>query len=85
MKVEICASSLLSVKNAISAGADRVELRSAFQLGGITPSKGLIEEAVKLDKIQIHCLRHRTDWSRHTGRYCRTDWSKHTGRCHRTD
>ena len=56
MKVEICASSLLSVNNAISAGADRVELCSAFQLGGITPSKGLIEEAVKLDKIPIHCL-----------------------------
>jgi copper homeostasis protein len=56
MKVEICASSLLSVKNAISAGADRVELCSAFQLGGITSSPGLIKESVKLDKIPIHCL-----------------------------
>ena len=56
MKVEICASSLLSVKNAISAGADRIELCSAFQLGGITPSIGLIKEAIKLDKIPIHCL-----------------------------
>ena len=56
MKIEISTSSLLSVKNAISGGADRVELCSALQLGGITPSKGLIEEAVKLDKIPIHCL-----------------------------
>ena len=56
MKVEICASSLLSVKNAIYAGADRIELCSAFQLGGITPSIGLIKEAIKLDKIPIHCL-----------------------------
>lgn len=56
MKVEICASSLLSVKNAISAGADRVELCSAFQLGGITPSPGLIKESVRFDKIPIHCL-----------------------------
>ena len=56
MKVEICASSLLSVKNAISARADRVELCSAFKLGGITPSTGLIKEAIKLDKIPIHCL-----------------------------
>jgi len=56
MKIEIAASSLISVENAIYARADRVELCSAYGLGGITPSSGLIKESVKLGEIPIHCL-----------------------------
>jgi copper homeostasis protein len=54
--VEICSTSLKSIKNAALAGADRVELCSGLELGGITPSVGLIEEAVSLKLIDIHCL-----------------------------
>ena len=56
MVVEICSTSLKSIKNAALAGADRVELCSGLELGGITPSVGLIEEAVNLKLIDIHCL-----------------------------
>ena len=56
MVVEICSTSLKSIKNAALAGADRVELCSGLELGGITASVGLIEEAVSLKLIDIHCL-----------------------------
>ena len=40
MKVEVCSTSLQGIKNAASAGADRVELCSALGVGGVTPSAG---------------------------------------------
>ena len=33
MTIEVCVSSLLSIKNAAAAGAERVELCSALDLG----------------------------------------------------
>jgi len=54
--VEVCCASLKSVENAALAGAHRVELCSGLELGGITPSKGLLEEAVGLNLIDVHCL-----------------------------
>ena len=54
MIVEVCSSSLKGVKNASFAGANRIELCSALELGGITPSKGLLEEAVNLKLLDIH-------------------------------
>ena len=56
MLIEVCASSISSIKNAALAGADRIELCSALRVGGITPSKGLIAEAVALDLLPIYCL-----------------------------
>ncbi len=56
MKVEVCSTSLEGIKNAAQAGADRIELCSSLELGGITPSKGLIEQAVSLNLLDIHCL-----------------------------
>lgn len=56
MQVEVCATSLLSVKNAAAAGADRVELCAAYSLGGLTPSYGLTHAAVALGSIDVHCL-----------------------------
>ena len=56
MFVEVCVSSISSIKNAATAGADRIELCSALELGGLTPSAGFIREAVDLNILPIHCL-----------------------------
>jgi copper homeostasis protein len=46
--IEVCAGSLDDVEAAYSAGADRIELNSGLQLGGLTPSPALLEQAVSL-------------------------------------
>tara|TARA_B100000767_G_C19762267_1_gene535763 strand:+ start:2193 stop:2915 length:723 start_codon:yes stop_codon:yes gene_type:complete len=56
MKIEICSNSIESVINANNAGANRIELCSGLNIGGLTPSNGLIKLAVKKSKIPIHCL-----------------------------
>jgi len=56
MIIEVCVTALNSIKNASKAGANRVELCSALGVGGVTPSAGLILEAVKLNVLPIHCL-----------------------------
>ena len=56
MLVEICASSIQSSINAERAGADRIELCSELALGGITPSYGLVWQAVKQLTIPVFVL-----------------------------
>ena len=56
MLVEVCVTSIASIKNAFFAGVDRVELCSALGTGGVTPSYGLIKESVELDILPVHCL-----------------------------
>ena len=56
MLVEICSSSIESVIMANKVNADRIELCSNMNIGGLTPSMGLIELALKESKIPIHCL-----------------------------
>lgn len=46
--IEVCAGSLEDLEAASMAGADRVELNSGLQLGGLTPSPALLEEAVRI-------------------------------------
>ncbi|SNR15547.1 copper homeostasis protein CutC [Tenacibaculum jejuense] len=43
MKLEICANSFQSALHAEEAGAHRIELCSELQLGGITPSYGVLK------------------------------------------
>ena len=56
MKIEICATSFQSAKNAQLAGADRIELCSELGVGGITPSFGLIQKVVEELEIPVFVL-----------------------------
>lgn len=56
-QLEICCGDIESVMAAVNAGADRIELCSALEAGGITPSAGLLKKAVSLRKsTRIHVL-----------------------------
>lgn len=45
--LEVCVDSLTSAKTAASLGAQRIELNAALDLGGLTPSIGLVEQTVE--------------------------------------
>ncbi|KAM3573888.1 hypothetical protein VYU27_004158 [Nannochloropsis oceanica] len=46
--LEVCVDSLQGVATALRHGADRIELCSALEVGGLTPSLGLMETAASL-------------------------------------
>lgn len=48
LSVEVCASTLVDVALAMEGGADRVELCSVWQVGGITPNVVVVESAVSM-------------------------------------
>lgn len=54
--LEICAADIDSVYAAACGGADRVELCCALSEGGLTPSIGMIEEALKVPGIKVNVL-----------------------------
>jgi copper homeostasis protein len=58
MRYEICLESADDVAAAAEAGADRVELCAALFEGGITPSAGMIEQAVAAadGRIKVHVI-----------------------------
>jgi copper homeostasis protein len=56
MKIEICANSFESAKNAQEAGVDRIELCAELSVGGLTPSHGLIEKVCTDLSIPVHVL-----------------------------
>lgn len=56
MKLEICANSFQSAKNAQEAGAHRIELCSELSVGGITPSYGLIKKVMEKLHIETYVL-----------------------------
>jgi len=53
MLLEICTASVGDCVTAETGGADRVELNSGLALGGLTPSAGLIREAVQAVSIPV--------------------------------
>ncbi|WP_433175896.1 copper homeostasis protein CutC [Actinoallomurus sp. CA-150999] len=58
MRYEICLDSADGVAAAAEAGADRVELCAALFEGGITPSIGMIEQAVAAaaGRVKVHVI-----------------------------
>tara|TARA_B100001564_G_scaffold149704_2_gene125890 strand:+ start:112 stop:798 length:687 start_codon:yes stop_codon:yes gene_type:complete len=56
MVIEICCSSISSVKNAINYGANRIELCQDLPNDGITPSKRLLNSAIKISTKPINVL-----------------------------
>jgi copper homeostasis protein len=56
MKLEICANSMQSAINAQEAGADRIEFCSELQVGGVTPSYGLIKEVLASVNLPVFIL-----------------------------
>ncbi|WP_111685035.1 copper homeostasis protein CutC [Winogradskyella tangerina] len=56
MKLEICANSYQSAKNAQDAEAHRVELCQELSVGGITPSYGLIQKVARELDIPVFVL-----------------------------
>lgn len=55
LELEICCETLQACEAAREGGADRIELCSALSEGGVTPSHGLIREAVRVG-LPVHVL-----------------------------
>ena len=54
--LEVCVGSVASAKAAREGGAARVELCSAFEVGGVTPSLGLIHKVRAIEGLKLHVL-----------------------------
>ncbi len=56
MKFEVCAVNIQSALAAQAAGAYRIELCSGIDVGGLTPSIGMIRQVVQALEIEVHVL-----------------------------
>jgi len=56
INLEICLDNLTDAKAAEKAGVDRIELCSALEIGGLTPSQGLIAACSQKLEIGVHVM-----------------------------
>lgn len=54
--LEVCAGSVESALNANAAKADRIELCTELSVGGLTPSKGMIQLVKEMVEIPVYVL-----------------------------
>jgi copper homeostasis protein len=54
--IEICCHSLTSARAAAAGGADRIELCGPLDVGGTTPSMGLIDAVCREVSVPVHVL-----------------------------
>lgn len=55
-RIEVCVEGIDGLLSAQAAGADRVELCASLLEGGLTPSIGVVREALKLATIPFHVI-----------------------------
>lgn len=55
-RIEVCVEGIDGLLAAQKAGADRVELCASLLEGGLTPSIGVVREALKLSTIPFHVI-----------------------------
>ncbi|MDT9001744.1 copper homeostasis protein CutC [Paucibacter sp. APW11] len=58
--LEVCVDDVAGLQAAVEGGADRIELCSCLDLGGLTPSAGLMAEAARLALPVIALIRPRS-------------------------
>lgn len=56
VSVEVCVDSIESLNNALLGGADRIELCSSLPLGGISPTYGLTQYAVRHSHVPVYAM-----------------------------
>lgn len=56
MILEVCVDSLESLLIAKEAGANRIELCSALNIGGLTPSYGLMKQARNIEDLEVFVM-----------------------------
>lgn len=56
IEIEVCIDHIESLRYAILGGATRIELCSSLALGGLTPSFGLMRQAVRLSSVPIYMM-----------------------------
>ncbi|MDN3700182.1 copper homeostasis protein CutC [Vibrio artabrorum] len=55
-EIEVCIDNLESLHNALSGGANRIELCSSLALGGLTPSFGMMKQAARISSVPVYAM-----------------------------
>ncbi|MFA0114402.1 copper homeostasis protein CutC [Vibrio sp. 10N.261.46.E11] len=55
-EIEVCIDNIESLHNALSGGANRIELCSSLALGGLTPSFGMMKQAAKISSVPVYAM-----------------------------
>ncbi len=56
VEIEVCIDNLESLHNALTGGADRIELCSSLTLGGLTPSFGMMKQAARISSVPVYAM-----------------------------